>query len=181
MFDDLTAVAGELYAYGDRYGIESEISNRSLERTEKVRIHADELSAIASTSVLNLLARGRGAGIELTAYTQTIHDLTTGLGNEDLARVALGNINTLMMMRVRDDLTARLLTSQLAKVDIQKLMQVSGAHDSSMPSSDVEFTSSTQQRITTQEVPMLKLRCRAVSILWRHRCASVGQLQNAGG
>ncbi len=158
MFEDLSAVAGELYAYGENFGgevSENDHAKPPVLPEKSVCIHADELSAIASESVLNILARGRGAGMELSCYTQTVHDLATGLGNRDLARVAIGNMNTLIMLRVRDDQTARLLTDELPKVDVQQLMNVSGANDSSMPTSDVEFTSSTQQRITTKEVSML--------------------------
>ena len=48
------------------------------------------------------------------------------------------------------------VTERLGQVEVNALMLVSGTHDSSTPESSIDFTSSTQQRISSQTVPMLE-------------------------
>ena len=67
-----------------------------------------------------------------------------------------GNFNNLFMLRVRETATAELLTRQLPKVEVHTTTLVSGATDSSDPSSATDFTSSTQDRVSSVSVPMIE-------------------------
>jgi hypothetical protein len=48
-----------------------------------------------------------------------------------------------------------MLTAQLQQTEINHLMLVSGATDSSDPQTDTHFVSKTEQRITTQQVDLI--------------------------
>lgn len=152
MFEDLTAKAGELYQYGEDYGMPDAQLRRPKLPDRPISIHADELSAIASESVLNILSRAGGAEFELKGYSQSLYDLERGLGNRAAAQVAIDSLNTLIMLRVQSGETARYLTGKLRPVEIEKESEMFGYHDSAQPENAVEFTSAAHHRVDYQEV-----------------------------
>jgi hypothetical protein len=103
-----------------------------------------------------MVNKGGGAGIQVTAYTQTLSDIEARIGNRAKAGQVVGNFNNLFMLRVRETATAELLTKQLPKVDVYATQVMSGATDSSDPQSHTTFISSTQDRINTTSVPMIE-------------------------
>ncbi len=68
----------------------------------------------------------------------------------------VGNFNNLVMLRVREEKTAELLTRQLRQVNVATRMLVSMASDSSDIANDIDFTSSGGDRISTVQVPMIE-------------------------
>ncbi|HDJ1451137.1 TPA: conjugative coupling factor TraD, PFGI-1 class, partial [Serratia rubidaea] len=62
----------------------------------------------------------------------------------------------LVMLRVRENRTAQLLTSQLPEVDVYTKTLVSGHADTADVEKGQDFTSSTQDRVGTVKVPLLK-------------------------
>ena len=103
-----------------------------------------------------MINKGGGAGIQVTAYTQTMSDIEAKIGNKAKAGQVIGNFNNLFMLRVRETATAELLTSQLSKVDVYTTTQVSGATDTSDPTGNTAFTSQTQDRVSTVTVPLIE-------------------------
>ncbi|MCQ3823116.1 TraM recognition domain-containing protein, partial [Streptococcus agalactiae] len=79
-----------------------------------------------------------GAGIQVTAYTQTLSDIEARIGNRAKAGQVIGNFNTLQMLRVRETATAELLTQQLPKVNVLTKTLVSGATDTSDPEANTD-------------------------------------------
>jgi hypothetical protein len=65
-----------------------------------------------------LINKGGGAGLQVTAYTQTLSDIEARIGNRAKAGQVIGNFNNLFMLRVRETATAELLTRQLPKVEV---------------------------------------------------------------
>ncbi|MCP5034905.1 MAG: conjugative coupling factor TraD, PFGI-1 class, partial [Actinomycetia bacterium] len=61
----------------------------------------------------------------------------------------------MVMLRVRELATAEMFTNQLRDVEIDHLMTVSGATDSSDIDNEKHFVSSTQQRVTTQQSKLI--------------------------
>ena len=59
------------------------------------------------------------------------------------------------MLRVRELETAELLTKQLPEVQVHSMTLVSGVTDTSDTTLDVDFTSTNQDRINVNDVPML--------------------------
>lgn len=98
---DLTAVAGERYNAGIRH--------------DPVHVFIDEAAEVINEPCIQLLNKGRGAGIRMTIATQTLSDFTARMGTEARALQVLGNVNNLIAMRVMDAATQRYVTQNLPK------------------------------------------------------------------
>lgn len=148
MFADLVSVAGHIYKHGVSGG-RGDVPTISL--------HADEFNELIGEEFIPLLNKAGGAGFQVTAYTQTWSDVEARLGNRAKAGQVAGNFNTMIMLRVKELATARILTDQLPNVDVLTLMSVSGVDDSSDPSSGVDFRSRNEDRISVSEVTLLSV------------------------
>ncbi len=144
MFADLTSVAGSLYKERQTGGAAPRIS-----------VHADEFNELVGREFVPLANKAGGAGFQLTAYTQTLSDIVARFDSQAKAGQVVGNLGTLIVLRVKERATAELLTNRLKDVEINHLMLESGTTDSSNPETDIHFVSNTRQRITSQRVPMI--------------------------
>jgi conjugative coupling factor TraD (TOL family) len=153
MFADLVSVAGQIYKHGIDHGLPA-----ASQSTDKVPInlHADEFNELMGDEFIPLINKGGGAGIQVTAYTQTLSDIEARLGNRAKAGQVIGNFNTLQMLRVRETATAELLTRQLPKVNVLTRTLVSGATDTADPQAATDFTSSSQDRVSATGVPLIE-------------------------
>ncbi|WP_297185298.1 type IV conjugative transfer system coupling protein TraD [uncultured Porticoccus sp.] len=154
MFSDLVSVAGHIY----KFGIDDGLPGGSTSPPGKVAInvHADEFNELMGDEFIPMVNKGGGAGIQVTAYTQTLSDIEARIGNRAKAGQVVGNFNNLFMLRVRETATAELLTRQLPKVEVHTTSIVSGATDTSDPQGHTAFTSNTQDRITSTSVPLIE-------------------------
>ena len=152
MFADLVSVAGHLYKFGVDDGLPGCDPGEKL----PINLHADEFNELMGDEFIPLINKGGGAGVQVTAYTQTLSDIEARLGNRAKAGQVVGNFNNLIMWRVRETATAELLTKQLPTVDVYSTSVVSGATDSSDPQGATAFTSNTQDRINTHSVPLIE-------------------------
>lgn len=151
MFSDLVSTAGSIYKHGYEHGM---LDGRS-QALPKICLHADEFNELMGDEFLPMVNKSGGAGMQITAYTQSRGDIEARLGSQAKARQVEGNFNNLIVLRVKERQTAELLTDQLPEVEVSVKMTVSGASDSSDTDTSVDFTSSTQDRISTLPVPML--------------------------
>ena len=152
MFADLVSVAGHIYKHGIDHGLPSAGSTNKL----PINLHADEFNELMGDEFIPLINKGGGAGIQVTAYTQTLSDIEARIGNRAKAGQVIGNFNTLQMLRVRETATAELLTQQLPKVNVLTKTLVSGATDTSDPEANTDFTSSSQDRVSSTSVPLIE-------------------------
>jgi len=152
MFSDLVSVAGHIY----KFGVDDGLPNASAEPKIPINVHADEFSELMGDEFIPMVNKGGGAGVQVTAYTQTLSDIEARIGNRAKAGQVIGNFNNLFMLRVRETATAELLTKQLPKVDVYTTSLTSGATDSSDPQRSTAFTSSTQDHVTTTSVPLIE-------------------------
>lgn len=152
MFADLTSVAGRLYNFGRNYGLPA-VADTGEEPA--ISVHADEFNEIVGDEFIPMLNKAAGAGFQVTAYTQTAADIEARFGSAAKAGQAIGNFNTLIMLRVKDPATVELLTNQLHAVEVASLVEDSGATDASQIGSGIDFTSHNKDRIDVREVPML--------------------------
>lgn len=152
MFADLVSVAGHIY----KFGIDSGLPGATAGARVPINVHADEFNELMGDEFVPLVNKGGGAGLQITAYTQTLSDIEARLGNRAKAGQVIGNFNNLFMLRVRETATAELLTRQLPKVDVYTTTLVSGATDSSDVQGQTDFTSNAQDRISTASVPMIE-------------------------
>lgn len=144
MFADLTSVAGSIYK-----------AAQGGERPRKICVHADEFNELVGREFIPLANKAGGAGFQLTVYTQTLSDIIARFDSPAKAGQVIGNLGTLIMLRVKEKGTVELLTDRLKDVEINHLMTESGTTDSSNTENDIHFVSNTRQRITSQRVPML--------------------------
>jgi conjugative coupling factor TraD (TOL family) len=152
MFSDLVSVAGHIY----KFGIDDGLPDASVSTKTPINLHADEFNELMGDEFIPLINKGGGAGIQVTAYTQTLSDSEARIGNRAKAGQVVGNFNNLFMLRVRETATAELLTRQLPKVDVYTTTVVSATTDASNHLGKTDFTSNTQDRISMTSVPMIE-------------------------
>ncbi len=152
MFSDLVSVAGHIYKFGIDDGLPGAASGTKL----PINVHADEFNELMGDEFIPMVNKGGGAGIQVTAYTQTLSDIEARIGNRAKAGQVVGNFNNLFMLRVRETATAELLTRQLPKVEVYATALMSGTTDSSDPHGPTAFTSNTQDRISSTSVPLIE-------------------------
>jgi len=152
MFSDLVSIAGHVY----KFGIDDGLPGSAAGARVPINVHADEFSDLMGREFIPLVNKGGGAGLQITAYTQTLSDIEARIGNRAKASQVIGNFNNLFMLRVRETATAELLTRQLPKVDVYTTTLVSGATDASDIHGSTDFTSTSQDRISTASVPLIE-------------------------
>ena len=152
MFSDLVSVAGHIY----KFGIDDGLPGASPEAKIPINVHADEFNELMGDEFIPMVNKGGGAGVQVTAYTQTLSDIEARIRSRAKAGQVIGNFNNLFVLRVRETATAELLTRQLPKVEVYTTAVTSGATDTSDPHGHTAFTSNTQDRITTTSVPLIE-------------------------
>ncbi|MBB2897779.1 type IV conjugative transfer system coupling protein TraD [Pseudomonas sp. AS2.8] len=152
MFADLVSVAGHLY----KFGVDSGLPGGKPGTKPTINLHADEFNELMGDEFIPLVNKGGGAGVQVTAYTQTLSDIEARLGNRAKAGQVIGNFNNLFMLRVRETATAELLTRQLPQVDVYTPAQSSSVTDTSDPAAASAFTSSTQDQLVGSRRPLIE-------------------------
>jgi len=145
MFSDLTSLAGRIYKDVQAGG----------DAIHKCSVHADEFNELIGDEFVPLLNKSRGAGFQVTVYTQTWSDIEARIGNKAKAGQIGGNLNSVFMLRVKNVETAEILTKQLGKVRVDTLTPVTGANDVSNPEDFEDFSSKNEDRVNRQEVDLL--------------------------
>lgn len=108
ILSDLTAVAGDIYNYGE-------------EKPKKIQLVVDEAAEVVNGPLVQILNKGRGAGFVTWLLTQTLPDFIARLGSEPKARQMLGNCNNLIALRTKDRQTQDFICETFGKTDIQVL------------------------------------------------------------
>ena len=149
MLSDLASVAGDIYKHGSTF--DEPIANNA-----KVPIiaHLDEFNElITGDEIIQILNKAGGAGIMAHVYTQTLKDIEAKIGNAAKASQIIGNLQNVIMMRVREVETAKLLTDQLPMVEVSSVTEVGGTRDDG---SLTEYSTDNSDRLTTKELPMIE-------------------------
>jgi len=152
MFADLTSLAGRIY----KSGVYPDIAGIPTPEPPKITIHADEFSDLVGNRFASLANKAGAAGVELVLYSQTLSDLNARLGDSAKSGQIIGNINSIVMLRVKERQTAELITEVLPKIKVHRLTAVSGVTDAQGSTASMDFTSSNQDRISEELVPMIE-------------------------
>lgn len=152
MFADLTSVAGEIYTRGVEDGLPPVAGAAT---PPPLALHADEFNELVGEEFIPMVNKAGGAGFQVTAYTQTLSDIEARFGSRAKAGQVIGNFNTLIMLRVKNAETAKLLTDQLPKVRVLHKVAASGVTDNNDPGSATEFTSRNEDRLSEIETEMV--------------------------
>ncbi len=113
-------------------------------------LHADEFNEIVRDEFIVLLNKAGGAGVRVTAYTQTVNDLGAVFGsNKDKPKMLLGNFGTIVMLRIANDDTAKMLTDCLEQTNIRSALPSSTSSDHALKSDQESYA--TQNNDLVQE------------------------------
>ncbi|MDO3870727.1 TIGR03759 family integrating conjugative element protein [Salmonella enterica] len=148
MFADLVSVTEHLYKFGLNDGLPG-----NSEKPLPINLHCDEFNELMGEEFIPLVNKGGGAGIQVTAYTQTLSDIQARIGSAPKTGQVVGNFNNLIMLRVRETATAELLTKQLPQVEVRSRQVSSGVTDT--PGGINSFTSNTREQVITSNVPLI--------------------------
>lgn len=149
MLADLTSTFGRVYKHGSSYGMSSP------EALRRVRLHADELNELIGPEFVQAANKGGGAGLFITGYSQTAQDIEAKVASAAKAEQIGGNLNSIVMLRVKNLATAERLTNQLEQVRVFTKVLASGASDTNDPTEVADFSSRNEDRVATEKVPML--------------------------
>jgi conjugative coupling factor TraD (SXT/TOL subfamily) len=139
---DLVSVGGVLYKHGV-----SRHDDRHKPSMPEVALHVDEFNEICGPEFVPMVNKLRGSGFKITVYTQTLEDIEARTGNKAKAGQIIGNLNHAIVMRVRSMVTAKWLVDQLPEVQVNSLVQVSGASDKMGDASGADFLANNQDRV----------------------------------
>lgn len=67
-----------------------------------IHVFIDEAAEMMNEPFIQALNKGRSVGLEMTLAAQTISDFEAGLGSRARAMQVLGNVNTLVCLRIQD-------------------------------------------------------------------------------
>ena len=132
---DLAAVAGDRYNYGVGLG--------------PVNVFIDEAAEVVNDPFIQLLNKGRGAGLRLVVATQTFADFAARTGSEAKARQVLGNINTLIALRLLDAETQQYVTDSLPKVRLRSVTRAQGSSTSA--ANPLLYSGSVREQLAEEE------------------------------
>ncbi|MCC9289606.1 conjugative transfer system coupling protein TraD [Pseudomonas aeruginosa] len=108
---DLASTAGEIY--NDRL-------------PKPVNIFVDEAGEVINDQLMQLLNKGRGAGINLYIATQTIADFMARMGDEGKAMQDLGNANNIIWLRILDTDTQEFVANKMTPTRYIYVMRTQG-------------------------------------------------------
>ncbi|WP_095158214.1 conjugative transfer system coupling protein TraD [Pseudomonas sp. Irchel 3E13] len=113
---DLAAVAGQRYNFED-----PEVLKR-----RPVNIFVDEAAETVNDQLVQLLNKGRGAGMRLCVATQTIADFEARMGSPAKARQVLGNVNHVIALRITDQETQEYIAKMIPPTYYKYVMRTQG-------------------------------------------------------
>jgi len=150
MLSDLVSTASRVYkhgTFGDIPGGEDE--------TVTTWCYMDEVDAIAGNTFLPMVNKIRGANIAIIAASQAVQDWEVALQSSAKQKVVIGNFNNLIMFRVKNVETAKLISEQAPKVSVLQLTDITSAHDTDNMLDGSFFRSSNEDRATDLAVDMI--------------------------
>lgn len=104
---DLANIAGRRYNLG-----------LSALNSRRISLFVDEVSNVINVPLIEILNKGAESGIATTCAMQTIADLAHRMGSLEAAHVVLGNLNNLIALRTKDQMTQNFVVETLGNTYI---------------------------------------------------------------
>lgn len=104
LLSDLAALAGSIYNYKDI--------------KKPINIFIDEAGEVVNDAFIQILNKGRGAGLRCFTATQTIADFNVRIGDKEKTRQMLGNFNNWLALRTTDFETQKYLAQSLRQTRV---------------------------------------------------------------
>ncbi len=143
---DLVSLCGRLYSESGADGHAS------------LCLHCDEFSNIVRDEFINLLNKAGGAGIKVSAYTQTVNDLGAAFGNnQDKQKMLLGNFGTMTMLRVSNEDTAATFTKCLEQVRARSSVPSTMSNDRADDKDGELFTTYNTDAISEEKTSIVEV------------------------
>jgi len=141
---DLAATAGDLYNHGPADGV----------APRRVHVLCDEWGDLVCEPVVQLANKGRGAGIVLYLFGQTVSDLVVKLGDEARARRVLGNMNNVIVGATSDSDTLDFVTRKLGETVVRRVTVSQGAGQKT-EDAGLEYAATRQASVTEQALALV--------------------------
>ena len=138
---DLANIAGRRYNLG-----------LSALNSKRISLFIDEVSNVINVPLIEILNKGAESGIQTTCAMQTIADLAHRMGSVEAAHVVLGNLNNLIALRTKDQMTQNFVVETLGNTYIanQSLTINNRASDNLSP----DYHSGLSRQINTELEPI---------------------------
>ena len=165
---DLASTAGSLYNYGTEQEAPKKQSlmgkllapikevysekKRSASGRIPVNVFVDEASEISCPPFLQILNKGRGAGLRAFVATQTIADFASKMGSQAQAMQLLANLNNRIILRCVDGETQQYVAGIIPKTRIANVERSQGI--SSSAGDPIPKGGSVTERQTEKEAPL---------------------------
>lgn len=104
---DLANIAGRRYNLGLSGG-----------RAPRISLFVDEIANVINVPLIEILNKGAESGIQTTCAMQTIADLAHRMGSVEAAHVVLANLNNLIALRTKDQMTQNFVVETLGNTYI---------------------------------------------------------------
>ena len=98
----------------------------------KINIFVDEANQAVNAPFIELLNKGRAAGVQACFFTQTVSDFVAALGSEAMAQQVLGNANTVLAGRIKGKTT----TDYVSEAFGRSVLATSRTSQGTQPQSD---------------------------------------------
>lgn len=154
MLSDLVSVAGHLYNYGLNHGFKELTPKKS--ELPRICLHSDEFNEVIGDEFIPILNKARGAGFNVTAYTQTWSDVEARLASHAKAGQVAGNFNNLIMLRTKEAKTVDMLLNQLPKVPILSVVPASSSSDTPHGEQGIFYSSTNEDRFAYKDLPYIQ-------------------------
>lgn len=136
---DMASVAGAIYNFRD---------------PEDIYLFIDEAAEVMNEQGIQLLNKGGGAGIKAFIATQTIADFDVVFGNNARTGQALGNLNNVICLRVKDPDMAKWIATSFGQTAARDV-RVTHSTGSGSSKSFTEFSGSTSRSLSETEIPFV--------------------------
>jgi conjugal transfer pilus assembly protein TraD len=136
---DLASVAGAIYNFRE---------------AKDIYVFIDEAAEVMNEQGIQLLNKGGGAGIKAFIATQTIADFDVVFGNSARTGQALGNLNNVICLRVKDPDMADWIATSFGKTAARDV-RVTHSTGSGSSKSFTEFSGSTSRSLAETEIPFV--------------------------
>lgn len=139
MLADFASVAGAIYNFRD---------------PKDIYLFIDEAAEVMNEQGIQILNKGGGAGIKAFIATQTIADFDVVFGSSARTSQALGNLNNVLCLRVKDPDMAKWIATSFGTTAARDV-RVTHTTGSGSSKSFTEFSGSTARAMSEVEIPFV--------------------------
>ena len=138
---DLANIAGRRYNLGLSGG-----------KAPRISLFVDEIANVINVPLIEILNKGAESGIQTTCAMQTVADLAHRMGSVEAAHVVLANLNNLIALRTKDQMTQNFVVETLGNTYIanQSLTHNSKSPDDIHP----DYASAVSHQMSTELEPI---------------------------